>query len=418
MHPTCPSLLLPFASLKVTRSGLSNSSIFLTLEPPPQDTIYNVLKLCTILLFFLLTVQAQPYKIGVILSQTGQASQVGGMQARALDVLEAQLRQSVFGKNIELVIRDDASLPANTLREAKDLVETENVLALICCNLEAQSKAISDYVQEQNLLTISMSDIPSNNSPNNDWLFTVKPDTQRYVQSIILQLSNKGQQSIGVMTLDSALGDTLQNALNLLIAPGGMQLAVMQRYRPDVTVLTPEALWVATRQPSSVLVWGLAQDTTLAYNALRKRGYENNVILNPALLDGITIPTFYNDAVFPVPAVMVPTLPETQPNYLESFRFVTAMSTNYGPNRVGFQGAYAYDAVMLVEAALEQALTFGIPEGDTASLRYAVRDALIGMPSYKGAAAVYDYSDSDNIGVDPYSLVLAKVINGTLVSLP
>lgn len=366
-------------------------------------------------LFFLLTVQAQSYKIGVILSQTGQASQVGGMQAKALDVLEAQLRQTVFGKTIELVIRDDASLPTNTLREAQSLIEEENVLALVCCTLESQSKAISDYVQNQNVVTVALSTLENSSS---DWLFTVKPDTQRYVQSIILQLSRRGQQSMGVMTLESALGDTLQNALNLLIAPGGMQVVVMQRYRPDVTVLTPEALWVATRQPSSVLVWGLPQDTTLAYTALRKRGYENNIILNPALLDGITIPTFYNDAVFPVPAVMVQTLPDTQPNYLESFRFVTAMSTNYGPNSVGYQGAYAYDAVMLIQAALEQALTFGIPVDNTASLRYALRDALIGMPPFKGAAAVYDYSDSDKIGVDPYSLVLAKVVNGVLTPIP
>lgn len=371
-----------------------------------------MLKLFVISLLFLLTVQAQTYKIGVILSQTGQASQVGGMQARALDVLESQLRQSVFGKTIELVIRDDASLPANTLREAQNLVEAENVLALVCCTLESLSKAISDYVQTQSILTIAMSD-----SPKNDWLFTVKPDTQRYLQSIILQLSRKSQGSIGVMTLDNGYGDAVQNALDLLITPGGMQLAAIERYRPDVTTLTPEALWIATRQPSSILVWGLPQDTSVAYNALRKRGYEQTVILNPALLDGTTIPTFYNDAVFPVPAVMVPTLPDTQPNYLDSFRFVTAMSTNYGPNRVSFQGAYAYDAVMLVESALEQALTFGIPPDDTANLRFALRDALIGMPAYKGAAAVYDYSDNDSIGVDPYSLVLAKVVNGVLVPL-
>ena len=60
-------------------------------------------------------------------------------------------------------------------------------------------------------------------------------------------------------------------------------------------------------------MWGLQQDSTVAYNALRKRGFEQDVILNPALLDGLTIPTFYNDAVFPVPAVMVPTLPDAQP---------------------------------------------------------------------------------------------------------
>jgi branched-chain amino acid transport system substrate-binding protein len=378
--------------------------------------VYRIFFLTTLFVFSIC--QAQTYKIGVILSRTGQASQVGGMQARALDVLEAQLRQSVFGRNIQIVIRDDASLPANTLREAQYLVETENVLALVCCTLETQSKAISDYVQTQSLLTIALSGISNDNSPKNDWLFTAKPDTQRYLQSIILQLSRRGQQSIGVMTLDNAYGDAVQNALDLLITPGGMQLAAIERYRPDVTVLTPEALRVATRQPSSVLVWGLPQDTNVAYNALRKRGFEKDIILNPALLDGITIPTFYNGAVFPVPAVMVSTLPDTQPNYLESFRFVTAMATNHGPNRVNYQGAYAYDAVMLVESALEQALTFGIPADDTVNLRFALRDALIGMPDYKGAAAVYDYSDSDNVGVDPYSLVLAKVVNGVLTPIP
>jgi branched-chain amino acid transport system substrate-binding protein len=378
----------------------------------------DVLRFLFVSLFFLITAHAQSFKIGVILSQTGQASQIGGMQARALDVLEAQLRQSVFGKNLELIIRDDASLPANTLREATDLIENEGVVGLVCCSLESSSKTLSDYIQTQNILTMTLSDIPSSDIQNNTWLFTVKPDTQRYLQSILLQLSRKGQQSLGVMTLDNSLGDSLQTALDLLITPGGMQLAAIERYRPDVTVLTPEALWVATRQPSSVLVWGLQPDSTLAYNALRKRGYENDVILNPALLDGATLPTFYNNAVFPVPAVMVPTLPDTQPNYLEAFRFVTAMSTNYGPNRVGYQGAYAYDAVMLIEGALEQALTFGIPRDDTANLRFALRDALVGMPPYKGAAAVYDYSDTDPIGVDPYSLVLAKVVNGVLVITP
>lgn len=361
---------------------------------------------------------AQPYKIGVILSQTGRASQVGQSQMRALDVLEAQLRQSVFGRNIELVIRDDASLPTNTLREARDLIENEDVIALVCCNTPAQSEAISDYVQTQSILTLAMSDIPDSNNSNSNWLFTVKPDTQRYLQSVILQLSRKGQQSIGVMTLDNEVGDTVQNALEMLITPGGMQVAVVQRYRPNVTVLTPEALWVATRQPSSILVWGLPQDSLLAYTSLRKRGFEREVIMNPALLDGVTVPTLYNDAVFPMPTVSVAqTLPDTQPNYLEAFRFATAMATNYGPNRVSYEGAYAYDAVLLIQGALEQALTFGIPLDDTANIRSAMRDALIGMSSFKGAAAVYDYRDGDPIGVDPYSLVLAKVVNGGLVTL-
>ncbi|MGL4611791.1 MAG: ABC transporter substrate-binding protein [Trueperaceae bacterium] len=378
------------------------------------------MKFFFILLFALALAGAQPYKVGVILSQTGRASSVGQQQAKALELLKTQLQKTVFGQQLEFLIRDDASLPANAAREAKDLLGSEDIVALVCCSSESSSEAIRDYVGEQSLLTLALSDIPKDtvDSGSSDWLFTVKPDTQRYLQSIILQLSREGQQSIGVMTPDNDTGDTVQGALDMLLTPGGMHLAVLQRYDSNANVLTPEALWVATRQPSSILVWGSPSDSLLAYKALRARGFEENVFLNPDLLDSISVPTLYNDAVFPLAAVRVGEAPDMHPNYLEAFRFGSAIAAKYGPNAVSHQAAYAYDAVLLLQGALEQALTFGIPSEDTTSLRYAMRDALIGMPPHKGAAAVYDYSESDFIGVDPYSLVLAKVVNGEFVSLP
>jgi hypothetical protein len=76
---------------------------------------------------------------------------------------------------------------------------------------------------------------------------------------------------------------------------------------------------------------------------------------------------------------------------------------------------YLYDAIGLIKAGLEQVFTFGIPSNDIPALRYALRDALIGLGPYTGVAATYDYTDSDPIGIDPFSLVLGKVSQGKLV---
>lgn len=221
------------------------------------------------------------------------------------------------------------------------------------------------------------------------------------------------------MTLDNGYGDVVTAALARLFDPGANTgLVVEERYSPAATVLTPEALWVATRVPDTVFVWGLAQDSALAYESLRTRGYEKDVVLNPALLEPgtRTNPATFNGGLFPVSPAELAVLPPTQPSYEALQTYRRDLAAAYPAGRVPSAGAFAYDALSLLEAAFEAAYTYGVPLDNVTALRGVLRDALVGMGAVTGATAVFDYDENDHVGAVPSSLVLARLSPNGLVA--
>jgi branched-chain amino acid transport system substrate-binding protein len=71
--------------------------------------------------------QAQDVKIGFILPMTGQQQSTGKQEAAAIKLYMAQHGDTVAGKKIELIIRDDAAVPDNTKRIAQELIVNEKV---------------------------------------------------------------------------------------------------------------------------------------------------------------------------------------------------------------------------------------------------------------------------------------------------
>ena len=356
--------------------------------------------------------QTQTIRVGVVVSQTGSARLSGQAQASAVEVLAAQERGGTL--DFEVLIRDDGSSPVTAAQQVQALVETEQVHAVVCCTTVAATEGIAAYVERSQVLTLSLSGVASPNF----WLFTVKPDTQRLLKSIILNRTRAGETRFGLMTLDNALGDEAEGALAQLLGPNsGVQLVAERRYPPNAMVLTPEALWVATRLPDTVIVWGLSGDSKVAFEGLRARGFEKEVVLNPGLLEAAARTTLeaFDGSFFPVAPVRVArSLPNSHPLHEAVTTFERDMATRYGPGRTPVAGAYAYDAFNLVRAAAEQSYTYGVATDDLTTFRGVLRDAFVGMGAKTGATALFDYAENDHVGVKADSLVLAKLVQGRL----
>lgn len=380
----------------------------------------SLMIICFVISVLLGGASAQTFRVGVVLSQTGSARLTGQAQANAIGLLKNRLREGPLASTVDIIIRDDTSQPAIATELVRELIETEDVHALICCTTEAATQALDAYLQTSGILTLSLSDLPIEPSR---WLFSVRPNTERTLQSAVLRQAAQGQRRFALMALGNSFGEAALSALERLLSPeAGVELVAQQRYRPDVSVLTPEALWTATRLPDTVFVWGLARDSRLAFGALRARGYEGDIILDPALLGpkrgGLDFFSL-QDALFPVSPVTVATsLPQTFVTAPATGRYFRDMASIYGPERIPLEGAFAYDALNLLQAAFEQAFTYGVPLDDTATFRNALRDAFVSMGPVTGASAVFDYSDADRVGVMPESLVLAKVKGGKLEYRP
>src|SRR6218665_3830728 len=74
--------------------------------------------------------QDKPFEIGLILPMTGQQASTGRQIEAAAKLYMAQHGDTVAGKKIQLIVKDDTSVPDVTKRLAQELVVNDKVNVL------------------------------------------------------------------------------------------------------------------------------------------------------------------------------------------------------------------------------------------------------------------------------------------------
>ena len=346
-------------------------------------------------------------RVGAVLSLTGANAPVGRAQEAALRAWEASAQSE--GLTAEILTLDDGSRPERAAALSAQLA-SEGIHALLCCSNAASLERALPTAREAGTLALALapSDLVKDTSQNY-WLFSIVPEHSAQLETVALS-----ENALAFMGLASSEGDIAVSSLS----GAGARLVAQERYAPDVDVLTPEALWIATRQPGAVLVWGRMRDTQLAVDALSQRGFAGRTYIKPQLYEDASVLGRADlRGTFTVTnAVSVgDTLPLTHPTYAETRRFVSALGATYGANRPTAEGGYAWDAMTLLRRAFEQTLAYSRLEPEnTTAIRQALRDSLVGLGPVTGAVGVYDYRETDHVGVAPDSLVIAVIERGRL----
>ena len=107
--------------------------------------------------------QDNVFKIGLILPMTGQQATTGRQIEAAARLYMAQNGDTVAGKKVQLIIKDDTSLPDVTRRLAQELVVNEkvNVLAGMGITPSAISQRIKALEDRIGALLIQRTDGPT-----------------------------------------------------------------------------------------------------------------------------------------------------------------------------------------------------------------------------------------------------------------
>ncbi|MBO9644182.1 MAG: ABC transporter substrate-binding protein [Pseudacidovorax sp.] len=87
--------------------------------------------------------QDNVFKIGLILPMTGQQATTGRQIEAAAKLWMAQNGDSVAGKKVQLIVKDDASVPANTRRLAQELVVNDKVNVLAGMGITPSALAVA-----------------------------------------------------------------------------------------------------------------------------------------------------------------------------------------------------------------------------------------------------------------------------------
>ncbi len=87
-------------------------------------------------------------KIGFILPMTGQQQSTGIQESAGAKLYMAQHGDTVAGKKIELIIRDDAAVPDNTKRIAQELIVNDKVTFLVGFGITPTALAVAPLATE------------------------------------------------------------------------------------------------------------------------------------------------------------------------------------------------------------------------------------------------------------------------------
>jgi len=365
---------------------------------------------------------ADGWTVGVIVSASGPHVEVGRAQAYAAERTAAALaRDGVFGAPFEVLVRDDAGDPRRAEALAGELADA-GALAVVCCTTPAATARVAEILDARMTphLALAVSALT-----DRFWSVSLAPSDRTRLTAIAVDASGQGKASLAMMTLDSDFGAASLDAFERALADAGRSVAGEARYPADAAVLTPEGLWIATRRPGAVIVWGLPRDLPVALDGLRRRGYEGIVYARDAALPAPAWERLApagahafdpDDAwaglrVALSPAALAGRLPPDHPHASGVAAFVGRVlggdPTVASPADRATM-AQIDDALVWLHAAFEQVAAIGL-DASAVTRRLAVRDALIGAPLTRLAAGAYDASEDDPQAVRWQGLVVAIV---------
>ena len=362
----------------------------------------------------------EPYRLTVIVSDLGAAAPRGLLERRVAEAWAARRAGlgGIYGRPLEVRVVSDAGSPARAERAASDAIET-GAHALVCCSTSAATTRVAPVAALAGVPLLSPT--VGGTDAAAGWQFVLAADEATQLQAVVRDAYGRGVTRLGIMTLAGPFGDTAVARLRSFLGVPELQLVAEARYPADAAVLTPEALRVATREPGTIVVWGLRDDTALAVRGLRERGWHGPVYLRAALLDPLAggLPSGLSGEV------RIPASPASLPGAVDpddpadSWLFD---ARSLGDDRLESRpyladGAIAHDALVLLGRAFEQAAGYGVDPEDLRGFRLALRDALVALPETTLAAGRYDLAMDSTQAALAHGLAMGHLVAGRLAPL-
>jgi len=310
---------------------------------------------------------------------------------------------------------DDTSDPSAGTRDARKLIEQDNVDVLMGAGNTPITLAIVAVSHEQKVPLIAL--VPTGNLPGDSgsWMISIPQPAPLMVAAVVERMKATGVKTIGYIGYNDAWGDLVYDALKKTAEPAGMQIVTNERYARADTSVTAQALRIVAAAPDVVMTGGSGTPGALPFIALTERGYKGQIygthaLINPdfirvggAAVEGVICPTG--------PVVVASQLPESNPIRKVALDYEAAyQKANNEPARGAF-APYAFDGWLIMLDAATRALASGAQPG-TPPFREALREAIVNTKDLVGTHAVYNFKPGTATGVDDRARVLVKLVDG------
>ncbi|ABD05403.1 Extracellular ligand-binding receptor [Rhodopseudomonas palustris HaA2] len=352
---------------------------------------------------------AQEIKVGLTADFTGATAAVGAPFKLAAEIFPDHLG----GLPVKWIVLDDAGNTSTTVKNARKFVDEDKVDIILGSNTIPSTVAMFGIAAQSATPQIALVpvDIPTEQRA---WLFNLPQSARIMVGAIVDDMKSRNFKRVAFIGYNDGWGELNWKNFEQLANAGGLQIVAKELYSRNDTSVTAQVLKLLEAKPDAVFVGASATPATLPHLTLKDQGFKGQIyhthgaVSKPFLnaggkeLEGAILPTG--------PIVVAASLPDSNPIKKVGLDFSAKYAAKYGPGAPNPFAGYAWDAMLLLEAAVPDAAAKAKP--GTPEFRSALRDSLASGREVVGTHAVYKFTDQDRYGVDDRSRVLVIVKNG------
>jgi len=348
--------------------------------------------------------------VGVTLSTTGPAASLGIPEKNTV----ALLPTSIGGQKVNYVVLDDATDPTAASKNARKLVTEDKVDVIIGSSTTPTSTAVLEVAAESKTPQLALA--PFAPAPDKAaWVFQLPQDFGIMAGAVVDHMLSKGVKTVAFIGYTDGYGELWLRVMNSIAAAKGIKMVATERYNRTDTSVTGQMLKILSVNPDAVLVVGSGTPAVLPQATLVERGYKGRIYQT----HGVANKDFLrvggknvDGAVLPIgPILVAEQLADSNASKNVALAYIKAYEAAYGADSRNTFGAHAWDAGLLLQRAIPEALKKAKP--GTVEFRAALRDALENVKEMPATHGVFSYSAGDHKGLDTRAVVMVHVENGT-----
>ena len=351
--------------------------------------------------------------VGVTVSATGPAASLGIPEKNTI----ALMPTTIAGQKVNYIVLDDASDTTAAVANTRKLITENKADIILGSTTTPNSLAMIDVVAEAQVPMISMAAsarIVEPQDAKRRWVFKTPQNDIMMSIAILQHMVDKGVKTVGFIGFADAYGEGWYQEFSKIAAIKGITIVANERYNRNDTSVTGQVLKIVAAKPDAVLIAASGTPAVLPQKTLKERGYAgkyyqthgvaNNDFLRVGGKD-------VDDTFLPAGGVLVAAqLPTDNQVRKAALEYVAKYEAAYGKGSVSTFGAHAWDAGLLMTAAVPVALKKAQP--GTPAFRAALRDALEQVKEVAGAHGIFNMSTTDHLGLDQRARVMVKIDNG------
>jgi branched-chain amino acid transport system substrate-binding protein len=360
-----------------------------------------------------------PLRVGVITSQTGPAASLGIPQRNTVALEPTQ----IAGRHVDYIVLDDATDVTKAVADARKLVDENNVDVIIGPSITPAALAVVDVAGEKHVPVISLAASAKIIDPPTGaraWVFKTPQNDSLMADAVVDHMAKAGVKSVAIIGFNDAYGDGWLTEMTRALAAKDIKLVDTEKYARADTSVTGQVLHVMAAKPDAVLIAGAGTPAVLPESTLRERGYRGTIYQTHGVANADFLRVGGRDVegtILPAgPVLVADQLPDSNPIKPVAQAYVKAYEAKYGAGSMATFGAHLYDAVILLQAAVPEALKRAQP--GTPEFRAALREALEELHGIVLSQGIANITPKDHNGFDTRARVMVTIHDGKWVLLP